>query len=115
MISLAVGLGLILLGLYFNSLFASAIGVICLVIGIFSTKSRPVKIEKPLKKTKHTVVAGEPPASASIEHFELKGLPLNISKDSPDFLPLPDFGYEDPLDKIFLSFPVKFWKKDKKK
>ena len=111
MISVTVGLGLILLGVYFGNALVSAFGLLCFAAGVYAMRSRPLPkvAEKPVK-TKHTVIVSEPPET-NIPPFELRGMPIDILKRDPDFLPLPDYGYTDPIEKMFASFPIKFLKK----
>ena len=61
-------------------------------------------------KTKHKIIMSEPPES-TIMPWEMGRFPIDISKEKPDFLPLPDYGYSDPLEKIFLGLPFRFLKK----
>ena len=114
MLSITLGLGLVLLGIYFNSLFATVVGFLCMLLGLYSTRARPVieteKAPQQERKTKHTIVMSEPPES-TIMPWEMGRFPIDISKEKPDFLPLPDYGYSDPLEKIFLGLPFRFLKK----
>ena len=115
MLSITLGLGLVLLGIYFNSLFTTAIGFFCMLLGLYSSRARPVKEpqgaqHKENRKTRHIVIASEPP-EITINPWETGRLPIDISKETPDFLPLPDYGYSDPLEKIFLGLPIRFLKK----
>jgi hypothetical protein len=48
--------------------------------------------------------------------MEIEGLEkrkIGLAKDMGkfDFLPLPKYGYSDPLERIFLGFPIRFWEK----
>ncbi len=111
MISLTVGLGLILFGIYFGNIPVSAFGLLCFAAGAYAMRSKPLpKVAEKPAKTKHTVIISEPP-NTNISPFELRGMPIDINKQDPDFLPLPDYGYTDPLEKIFINFPIAFWKK----
>jgi len=112
MISITLGLGLILLSIYFNSLATGLFGVFCLAIGLYARKSEPVKeqVKEPVRKTRHTVIMSEP-LEMKIEPWEMTGLPINMSTERPDFLPLPDYGFTDPLEKFFFGLPFKFLKK----
>jgi hypothetical protein len=109
---LLIGLILVLLGIYFNSAIAMGIGFLCVAIMLYSTKSVPVR--EPItteRKTKHTVVMSEPPEEPFIPQM-MGQLPIGRELiDQQGFLPLPNYGYSDPLEKILLGFPVKFWKK----
>jgi len=148
------------MGIYFSNMFASVIGFFCVLLGLYSTKARPVaEAQKEGRKTKHTIILSEPPeqsimpwevpefpASAAFpkdaENFlnddiraltnklkkatdekEIKELEKDIKtlkkekkkivegQSGINFLPLPDYGSTDPLEKIFLGLPIRFLKK----
>lgn len=112
MISFTIGLGLVLIGLYFNNLFATFFGAIILILALSDTRSKPMEeISKSQKiEKKHIVVMSEPPEQ-KIMPYEMVSLPLGSSQQVPNFLPLPNYGFSDPLEKVLLGIPVRFWKK----
>lgn len=112
MLSLTLGLGLILVGAYFNNLFTVVVGFFCMVLGLYSSKAKPIEAKESAqaRKVTHRIIVSEPPES-TIMPSEMRGLPIDISDEIPDFLPLPDYGYSDPLEKIFVGFPIRFLKK----
>ena len=109
-----IGLVLVLFGIYFSSVAAIGMGLLCLVVMLYSTKSAPVgepaAVER--KKTKHTVISIEPPEEPFIPQI-IGNLPISGTGvvEPRGFLPLPEYGYSDPLERVFFGFPVKFWKK----
>ena len=161
MISATIGLGLILVGLFFGNLAMDLVGLLCLIAGLYPAKSKPVR-EAPKtkeKKTRHMVISSEPPR-ADIMPWEIPNFPVSAvapkdtenklddaikqlksegkkaktEKDKKEisdmineaerekeevkkgygglnFLPLPDYGYSDPIEKIFFGLPIKFLKK----
>ena len=163
MLSITLGLGLVLLGIYFNSLFTAAIGFFCMLLGLYSSRARPVKAAEKApqgeRRVTHRVIISEPPGSA-IMPWEVPEFPASAAfpKDAENllksdikalkklrektedpekvreidddikelegqkkrivqglsginFLPLPDYGSTDPLEKIFLGLPIRFLKK----
>jgi hypothetical protein len=160
-LTVTIGLGLVLLGIYFNSPFATVMGFFCMLLGLYSTRARPVKGAEgaPHGQVRHRVIVSEPPdshimpwetpefpASAAfpkeaedmlnkdIRYLkklkgktqdpkeareiddEIKGLEKDKKRiaqglDGINFLPLPDYGSTDPLEKIFLGLPMRFLKK----
>jgi len=151
--ALILGMFFLLVGIYFGNILVIGFGAVFLVLGLYLNKSRPEK-PQPItgKKTKHTVVMGEPPEQV-IYPWEIGEIPLSqinvntkmkhideklddlraqeeteyIKKeikelekqktglanglDRFNFLPLPKYGYSDPLERIFLGFPFRFWEK----
>lgn len=163
MLSITLGLGLVLLGVYFNSLFTTAVGFFCMLLGLYASRARPVKAAEKApqgqRRVTHRVIISEPPESAimpwevpefpasaafpkNVENLlknDIKALKkLREETDDPNrakeidddikalekekkrivqgpsginFLPLPDYGSTDPLEKIFLGLPIRFLKK----
>jgi hypothetical protein len=162
-LSITLGLGLVLLGIYFNSLFTAAMGFFCMLLGLYSSRARPVKAAekapKGERRVTHRVIISEPPES-TIMPWEVPEFPASAAfpKDAEsllnsdikalkklkgktqdpkeakeidgeikelegqkkkivqglsgiNFLPLPDYGSTDPLEKIFLGLPIRFLKK----
>ena len=161
--SITLGLGLVLMGVYFSSLFTAAVGFFCMLLGLYSSMARPVKAAEKApqgeRRVAHRVIISEPPESAimpwEVPEFpasaafpkeaenmlnsdikalkklkgktqdpkeageiddEIKGLEKDKKRivqglDGINFLPLPNYGSTDPLEKIFLGLPFRFLKK----
>ena len=119
MISIVMGLGLVLVGIFFSSWPAIIFGLLCFILGAYTRKSEPVKAakEEPIKeerKTRHIVLSPEPPETALMP-WEMGEFPIDTSFNKRGFLPLPEYGYGGPLEQIFFGFPVKFWRKKNEK
>ena len=109
--ALILGMFFLLVGAYFSNILVIGFGAVFLVLGLYLNKSTPDKPQPATeKKTKHTVVMGEPPEQA-IYPWETGELPISGNLDKRGFLPLPEYGFSSPLEKVFFGFPFKFWEK----
>jgi hypothetical protein len=109
--SIIIGLGLLFLGMVFSSLPAVLFGALAVMAGLYVGKSRSVKEQKQPTKTKHRVLMSEPPEEPIEWWLSAGEFPAKGNFDKRGFLPLPDYGYTDPLERIFFQLPVSLVKK----
>ena len=115
MISIVIGLGLVLVGIFFSSWPVMVFGLLCFMLGAYVRRSEPVKVKKeePVKKNIRNIVLSPEPPETALMPWETGEFPIDTSFDKRGFLPLPEYGYGGPLEQIFFGFPVKFWRKKK--
>ena len=110
MSSIIIGLGLLFIGIIFSSVPALLLGAAVTMAGLYARRSEPVREQKPTK-TRHRVLMSEPPEEPIEWWLSAGGFPTKGNFDRRGFLPLPEYGYTDPLERIFFQLPVSLVKK----